>query len=196
MPEDKPPSSLADSAAAAPQQDPPIPFNIGEEYGTAKKNLPPASIVLIVLVAAAVVVAIVVFLQRPKSAATGSIEDVVAVDIPNQNAVMVALNVSLQNRGEKTYWIKSIKAALDTKDGHYTDDAASAVDFDRYFQAFPALKQHALAALIPEQKTAAGGSLTGTVIVSFPVTAEAFSSRKLLTLTIQPYDGVALVLSK
>src|SRR3989442_9507207 len=50
---------------AAPQQ--PIPFDIGEEFGTAKRNLPPAKIVTIVLGVAAVVVAFFVFRYRCQS---------------------------------------------------------------------------------------------------------------------------------
>lgn len=208
MPEDAPQSptpdvppnpTLADAknpATGEPVPNAPIPFDIGEEYGTAKKNLPPAGIVLIVLAVAAVVIGMIVFAQRPHSATTGAIENIASADLPDQNILMAALNVSLQNRSDKKYWIKSIKADLETKDGHYTDDAASAIDFGRYFQAFPALKEHALAPLIPEIRIDPGAKASGTVIVSFPVTADAFANRKSLTLTIQPYDGVALVLSK
>ncbi len=194
MPEDASPIPVT-----APEQSTspaPIPFNIGEEYGTAKKNLPPAKVLGIVLAVATVVVAIIVFVQRPRSAATGSIDNIVAVDVPQQNTVMVAINASIHNHGNKVFWIKNIQAALDTKDGHFTDDAASAVDFDRYFQALPVLKQGALAPLIPEIKMGEGASLSGTVIVSFPVTSDQFAQRKSLSVTIQPYDGVALVISK
>jgi len=198
MPEDTPrvPSEVPTEANQRATPDAPIPFDIGEEYGTAKKNLPPARIVLVVLVIAALVVAIVVLAQRPHSAATGSIDNVASVDLPGQNITMVAINVSVQNHGKLRYWIKSIQAGLDTKDGHFTDDAASAVDFERYFQAFPALKEHALTPLIPEIQIEPGATASGTVIVSFPVTADAFANRKSLTVTIQPYDGIPLVLSK
>jgi hypothetical protein len=172
-------------------------FNIGEEYGTAKKNLPPIKIVLIPIAIIAVIAAIFAFVQRPKSLATGSVGEIVSAEVPDQNMVMVAINVSVQNHGKTPYRIQSIQAALDATTGQFTDDAASAVDFDRYFQALPALKVHALAPLTPEAKIIPGGEASGTVIVSFPVTADVFANRKSLTVTIQPYDqAVPLVLKK
>jgi hypothetical protein len=209
MPEDTPhnASSPAPSPEASPDtqqpaapadsnSQPPISFNIGEEYGTAKKNLPPIKIVLIAIGIVAIVAAVAILIQRPHSLATGSITDVSSVDVAGQNIVMVALNVSLQNRSARTYWIKTIKVSVDTPTGHFDDDAASAVDFDRYFQAFPALKEHALTPLIAETKIAPGASFSGTVVVSFPVTADDFANRKSMSITIQPYDAIPLVLTK
>jgi hypothetical protein len=204
MPEDTPLNASSPEASPNNQQpaapadspQPPISFNIGEEYGTAKKNLPPIKIVLIAIGIVAIVAAILILIQRPHSLATGSITDVSSVDVSGQNIVMVALNVSLQNRSATTYWIKTIKVAVDTPTGHFDDDAASAVDFDRYFQAFPALKEHALAPLIAETKIAPGAAISGTIVVSFPITADDFANRKSLSITIQPYDAIPLVLTK
>ena len=177
--------------------DPGTRFNIGEEFGTAKKNLPPIKIVLIGVAVIAVVALIASLTQRPHSATTGSIDDVISVEIPDQNSIMVAINVSFQNNGEKPYWIHTIKADLDTATGSFTDDAASPSDFDRYFQAFPTLKQHALAPLEREARINPGGHTAGTIIVVFPVTPDAFANRKSLKVTIQPYDQpVPLVLTK
>jgi hypothetical protein len=196
MPEDTPSQPAPVSQApAAPSQ--PIPFHIGEEFGTAKKNLPSLKIVGIAVTAVAVIAAVFAFVQRPQSATTGSVDDLVSVEVPGQNQVMVAINVSFQNNGTKPYWIHNVSASLDTATGTATDDAASAADFDRYFQAFPALKQHALAPLLPETKILPGGRTAGTVIVTFPVTPEAFATRKQLRVTIQPYDQpVPLILIK
>ena len=145
----------------------------------------------------AVVALIASLAQRPHSATTGSIDDVVSVEIPDQNMVMVAINVSFQNNGIKPYWIHTIKADLDTTSGSFSDDAASPADFERYFQAFPTLKQHALAPLEREARINPGGRTAGTIIVAFPVTPEAFANRKALKVTIQPYDQpVPLVLTK
>ena len=107
---------------------------------------------------------------------------------PNQNAVLVAVNVTVHNSGEKPLWIHDIKATLKTDGGEFTDVAASAVDYDRYFQAFPTLKEHALAAIPPETKIPIGGQAQGTVVVSFPVTQDGFDKRKSLSVVIQPYD--------
>jgi len=173
------------------------PFHIGEEFGTAEKNLPSLKIVVISVAVIAVVAAITSFVQRPHSATTGSIDDVVSVEIPDQNLIMVAINVSFQNNGIKPYWIHTIKADLDTSTGTFTDDAASPADFARYFQAFPTLKQHAIDPLQREAKINPGARTAGTIIVAFPVTPNAFATRKSLKVTIQPYDQpVPLVLTK
>jgi len=188
-----PPPHAPDAKPAQPA----TAFDISEEFGTAKKNLPPLKIVGIAVAVVAVVAAIVGLSQRPHSSTHGSIDDVVSVEVPDQNQVMVAINVSFQNDGVKPYWIHTIKADLDTSTGTFSDDAASPADFDRYFQAFPALKQHALAPLEREARINPGGHIQGTIIGAFPVTPDAFNSRKSLKVTIQPYDQpVPLVLTK
>ena len=86
---------------------------------------------------------------------------------------------------------------IETGSDKYTDEAASGVDFERYFQAFLALKEHALAPLEPEAMIEPGGEAKGTIIVSFPVTADTFANRKSIKVTIRPYDQpVPLVLTK
>ena len=192
-----PPQPAPPNASAPAASEPGTPFHIGEEFGTAKKNLPPTKIILIGVAVIAVIALIVSLAQRPHSATTGSIDDVVSVEIPDQNSIMVAINVSFQNNGTKPYWIHTIKADLDTTSGSFNDDAASPADFGRYFQAFPALKQHALTPLEREARINPGSRIAGTIIVAFPVTPDAFANRKSLKVTIQPYDQpVPLVLSK
>ena len=119
-------------------------INIGEEFGTAKRNLPPAKIVGIVLAVAAIVIGTVAFLDRAKPQGGGSIDNIAAAEVPDQNSVLVAVNVTVHNSGEKSLWIHDIKATIKTDSGELSDVAASALDFDRYFQAFPTLKEHAL----------------------------------------------------
>jgi hypothetical protein len=186
---------IPEGSAVPPEPGPTV--HIGEEFGTAKKNLPPIKIVGIGLAIIVVVAIIFAVVQRPQASATGTLDDVIAVEIPSQNAVMVAINVSFQNHGKKPFWIHTMKAEVETAGGTFTDDAASAVDFERYFQAFPALKAHALEPLKNETKIQSGGLLQGTLVVSFPVTADAFAARKSLKVIIQPYDQpVPLVLTK
>jgi hypothetical protein len=197
MPDDLPSSPPPASAPAPSPPNPVTPFDIGEEFGNAKKNLPPVKIVLIGVAIIAVVAIIAALVQRPHSSTTGSIDDVVSVEVPDQNMVMVAINIGFQNNGVKPYWIHTIQASLDTGSGKFSDDAASPADFDRYFQAFPALKAHALDPLQREARINPGGQAKGTIIVTFPVTPAAFATRKSLTVTIQPYDQpVPLVLTK
>jgi hypothetical protein len=172
-------------------------INIGEEFGTAKRNLPPAKIVAIVLGVAAVLLGIFAFVTRAKPQGDGSVDNISVVDVPDQHAVMVAVNVTLHNSGKKSLWIHDIKARLTTDGGEFTDEAASAVDFDRYFQAFPTLKEHAIAAIPPETKIPPGGQAQGTIVVSFPVIKDDFDKRKSLSVAIQPYDQpLPVVLTK
>jgi hypothetical protein len=189
-----------DTTSPQPPNPPPTsatPFHIGEEFGTAKKNLPPVKIVLIGVAVIGLIALIASLVQRPHSATAGSIDDIVSVEVPNQNLMMVAINVSFQNNGTKPYWIHTIKADLDTASGSFTDDAASPADFDRYFQAFPTLKEHALSPLEREARVNPGAQTKGTIIVAFPVTPDAFAARKSIKVTIQPYDQpVPLVLTK
>jgi|SRR5579863_804504 hypothetical protein len=172
-------------------------FRIGEEFGTAKKNLPPVKIIGIGIAIIVVVWAIAAFVQRPRPSATGAIDEVVSVEIPNQHAVIVAINVGFQNNGAKPFWIQTIQANVQTTDGNFSSDAVPAVDLNRYYQAFPALKQYAGTPLQREGKVDVGSQAKGTIVVSFPITPEAFASRKMLRVTIQPYDQpVPLVLTK
>ncbi len=190
-----PPTPPAPPVATPPQ--PRTDFRIDEEFGTAKKNLPPMKIIGIGIAIIVVLWAIAAFLQRPRPTATGAIDEVVSVEIPNQHAVIVAINVAFRNNGAKPFFIQTIKADLQTTDNDFSSDAASAVDLDRYYQAFPALKQYAGTPLQREGKVDVGSQAKGTIVVSFPVTPEAFASRKMLRVTIQPYDqAVPLVLTK
>jgi len=193
---------MADEPTSPPQPPPPAEriteFNIGDEFGTAKRNLPPAGIVLICIAAVAVIVGIFSFQQRAKPQGAGSIDFVTAAEVPGQNLLLSAVTITLHNSGTKPLWIRTLKARLTTADGKtFDDEAASGVDLDRYAQSFPVLKENAQPPLLPETKIAAEGEQKGTLVVSFPVTKQAFDERKSLTVTIQPYDQpLPVVLTK
>ena len=101
----------------APPPKPPAPpavaagptINIGEEYGTAKKNLPPAKIVLIAIGAVLIVVLIASFVKRAKPQAAGSLDNVAAVEIPDQNSTMVALTFTLRNSSDKILYVHTVR---------------------------------------------------------------------------------------
>ena len=181
-----------------PPAEPATEFNIGDEFGTAKRNLPPAGIVLICIAAVAVLVGIFSFQQRAKPQGAGSIDFVTAAEVPGQNLILSAVTLTLHNSGEKPLWIHTLKARLTNADGKtFDDDAASGVDLERYAQSFPVLKENAQPPLLPETKIMVGGEQKGTLVVSFPVTKQAFDERKSLAVTIQPYDQpVPVVLIK
>jgi hypothetical protein len=187
-----PPLPVSDASTSNQQTD----FDIGEEYGTARKSLPPAGIVAICVVVVAAIVAGYALTHRAHALSSGSIDDVVTVPMPGQEMVMVAVNVSLQNNEQKPTWIKSISVAADVGGNKQTDEAAPAVDVQRYFQSMPELKQHALELLTPETRVSPGGTVSGTIVVSFPVNSDAFAARKSLTVTIAPYDELPIVITK
>lgn len=162
--------------------------NVTEDMATPERKLPPTKLVLIVLACLAAILAIYGFLFRARPQGGGAIDNLTAIEVPDQNSMLVALTVTLHNSGEKPLWIHDIKGKLKTASNEYSDDAASAVDFDRYFQAFPALKQGAQAALMPETKILPGLEAHGTVIVSFPVKQDEFDKRQSISVVIQPYD--------
>jgi hypothetical protein len=189
-------SQTEQSQAEQPQPSSPTKFDIGEEYGTARKNLPPVGILAICIATVLVIVAAYSLTHKAHALSSGSMDDVTVVAVPGQDMVMVAINVTVQNNSEKPSWIHTIKATLDTGKDKLEDDATPAVDAQRYFQAFPALKQHSMAFLLPEARLDAKSKTSGTVVVSFPVTEEVFNARKSLTVTVTPYDELPVVISK
>ena len=169
-------------------------INIGEEYGTAKKNLPPAGIVMIAIVAVAIVIAIAVFVKRAKPQASGTLDNVAAVEIPGQGSTMVALTFTLRNTSDKILYVHNIQSSIKAPSGDATADAVSAVDFDRYFQAFPALKNGAQPALTPETKIQPDETVTRTIIVAFQKPLEAFNQRQSVSVIVWPYDQTVPIL--
>jgi hypothetical protein len=187
----KPAPASSQPAPLPPPASPPqiTEFHIGDEFGTAKRNLPPVRIVLICLAAVAVIVGIFAFTERAKPQGAGSVDFVSVADVPGQNMILSAITLTLHNTGEKPLWIHTLKAQLVTADNQTLDDeAASAVDLDRYYQAFPVLKQNSEPPLSPETKLLPGTVQRGTIIVGFKLAKEAFDQRKSLTVAIQPYD--------
>jgi hypothetical protein len=168
---------------------------MAEEFDKAKWTLPPWQPVVVALVIVGVIVAILSFVTKVKPQGKASIDNINVVQLQGES-VLVAINVTLNNSGQKPLWIHDLKAELKTDKGESSDEAAPAVDVERYYQAFPDLKQNTLPALLPEAKIAPGGQQQGTIVFSFPVTKDQFEQRKSLTVTIQPYDQKPVVLTK
>jgi hypothetical protein len=191
-----PPTPVAPNTA--PPKAPAGPtINIGEEFGTAKRNLPPAKILLIAVGALLVVVIFASFLKRAKPQAGGSLDNVTAVDIPGQDSTMVALTFTLRNTSEKVLYVHNLQSSIKAPSGDLTADAVSAVDFDRYFQAFPTLKSGAQPALTPETKIQPNETVSRTIIVAFPITLDKFNQRTSTSAIVWAYDQtVPTVLTK
>jgi hypothetical protein len=198
-------SDSASNPQAAPSAPPnPAPeaqrgptIHIAEEFGTAKRNLPPLNVLLLTTAVILIIVGIYSFLHRAKPQGGGSLDDVTAVSLPNQDAVLVALTFTLRNAGERALWVHDIQGKVVTSTGELSGEAVSAVDFNRYYQAFPALKADAQPALAPEDKLQPGQEIKRTVIVSFPLALADFKDRRSVSVVIQPYDQpVPITLTK
>ncbi|MGH9602973.1 MAG: hypothetical protein ACRD24_11365 [Terriglobales bacterium] len=184
-----------------------------EEMDSARWTLPP---VLPVLAAAAVIaVVVVLYVGRPsKPQTTGSITRVVAAEQPAapgptkkpkaamatpvpERSVMVVVHLRLENPADKPLYVRNVGARLEVPGGKIEEDeAASAVDHDRYLQAYPDLQAHKIAALPAETKIAPGAQQDGMVMFAFPVSRESFDQRKSLTVTVGLYDRKPLVLQE
>ncbi|MGZ4835773.1 MAG: DUF4352 domain-containing protein [Terriglobales bacterium] len=167
---------------------------ITEEFDSAKRSLPPAVPVVIALVIVGIVVGVIAFVERSKPVAQGGIDAVFASQPADMTNTMVAIQVTLRNVGDKALYIKSISANLKTDQGDQSDDAASPSDYDRYFGAYPDLREHATPPLTVESKIMPGAEQKGTVLVAFPVTEQQFNARKDLNVTVVPYDQSPIVL--
>ncbi len=172
-----------------------------EEFDSARWTLPPIVPVLIGLVIVAVVLSFIFVGGRAKPGASGAVTGVYAVDQNGQQGVLVAVQVHISNTSDKPLWIKSSSVTLETDKGKWTDDAASGSDFNRYFQAYPELKQFNAPPLAAESKVPAGAQLDGQVLVGFPPPPEPnattpppsfskadFEKRKGLTVNVELYD--------
>jgi len=191
-----PDQPLPPSATPPPQPTGPT-IHIGEEFGTAKKNLPPGKIVVIAIVLVGIIVAVGSFVKRAKPQASGTLDNVVAVDIAGQNSTMVALTFTIHNTSDKSLYVRTIQSSIKAPSGDATVDAVSAVDFDRYFQAFPTLKNGIQPALTPEVEVPSGQTVTRSIIVAFQKPLDDFNRRQSVSVIVWPYnETVPIVMTK
>jgi hypothetical protein len=167
---------------------------ITEEFDSAKRTLPPVATLIVALVVVVVFIVGVAYIFRSKPIAQGQIDQAFAMQQEDKAYSMVLMQVTLRNIGDKPLFIKEIKSDIMTDQGENTDDAASAMDYSRYLQAFPDLQSYATEPLKVETKIPPGGEVKGSVMVAFPITKEQFYARKDLNVTVFPYDQKAIVL--
>ncbi len=185
----------------APKSPPPKPpppdaghMPMTEEMDSARWTLPPIVPLLIAAAAVALLAGGYYWLGKGKIVSSGAIREVVAAEQPDKASVMVLVRVVVENKADKPLWVRAMRASLKTSQGEWTDEAASAVDHGRYLQAYPELAAHRAPPLQVEARIPAGSSQEGIVLVSFPVSKQAFDQRQSLTVTIEAYDRGPLVL--
>lgn len=164
-----------------------------EEFGTARRNLPPVAPVAVAILLVAAVVGILMYVNRAKPAGKGSIDGVYFSQPAGMSSPMILVEVTLRNTSEKALYIKSISGAIETDQGDQSDEAAAARDYDRYLSAYPDLMGHSRPLQV-ETKIPPGGELKGAVLISPSITKEQFDARKDATVTIEPYDQRRMVL--
>ena len=168
-----------------------------EEFDNAKHNWPAMAPVGIAMAIVAVVVIVAALLMKQGPASGGSIGDVYAVEVPNQNLVLCTMQLTVENHTKKPLVIRGLSATLHTADqGDLSDTAAPGTDYQRYLDSFPDLKPHSLDPLRSETKIPVGGEVTGSIIVAFPTTLEKFNQRKGIEATVELYDYTDLKLKK
>jgi len=165
-----------------------------EEMDSARWTLPPVVPLLIAAAAVALLAGGYYWLGKGAIVSSGAIREVVAAEQPDKASVLVLVRVLVENKAEKPLWVREMRVSLKTSQGEWTDEAASAVDHDRYFQAYPELAARRGPPLRVEDRIPAGSSQEGIVLVTFPVSRQAFDQRQSLTVTIDPYDRGSLVL--
>jgi hypothetical protein len=167
---------------------------ITEEFDSARRTLPPVAPLIVALVVVVVFIVGVAYIFRSKPVAQGQIDQAFAMQQEDKAYSMVLMQVTLRNIGDKPLFIKEIKSDIMTDQGENADDAASAVDYSRYLQAFPDLQSYATEPLKVETKIPPGSEVKGSVMVAFPITKEQFYARKDLNVTVFPYDQKPIVL--
>jgi hypothetical protein len=167
---------------------------ITEEFDSPKRTLPPVAPLAAALVVVLVFIVGVAYIFRSKPVAQGQIDRAFAMQQEGNSYSMVMMQVTLRNIGDKPLFIKEVKATIVTDQGESNDDAASAVDYGRYLQAFPDLQMYATDPLKVETKVLPGAEVKGSVMVAFPITKDQFYARKDLNVTIYPYDQKPIVL--
>ena len=171
---------------------------ITEEMDSAKWTLPPIVPILIAVAVVAIIIAVVSFANRSTPVLNGEITDVQSVETSAGASTLVAVNVKVHNATDQTIHIKSVSVTLQLPDKPepLTDEAASYVDFDRYYAGIPAIKTNAIDPLKPDAKIALNTDLSGRVIFSFAIPKAQFDARKSLSIKIDLYDKNPVVITK
>lgn len=117
-----------------------------------------------------------------------------AVQQTGVDRVIVGIEVNVRNVYEKEIIVRNINVKLVTADGNEsTDQPAGAGEDQRYYKAFPELKQSDAPILRFDTKLAPGEQTIGLLLVGFPVTKDAFNKRKSLEVRMDFYGMKSVV---
>jgi hypothetical protein len=99
--------------------------------------------------------------------------------------VLVLAQVRVRNQSKDPIVLKDMLTNATFDDGGHSSYAATALDFDRIFIAYPELKALHTKTLIRETIVAPGQELDGTIVSSFHVTKAQWAARKDLSFSIE-----------
>ena len=99
--------------------------------------------------------------------------------------VLVFANLHLKNQSDKPIILKDLLTNATFDDGIHSSYAATALDFDRIFIAYPELKDLHGKPLVRDTVLQPGQSLDGEIISSFHVSKQQWAAHKDLNFTIQ-----------
>ena len=165
-----------------------------EEFDSFKRTLPAAGPMIVAMALVAIAIAAGVYFLRYEPVASGSVGQAFAVNLPDQRTVLATVQLTVKNISKKPLFVKSVKVTVRTAKGEFSDNFAPASDFESYFKAYPELRQHSGQPLASDTRIAPGEQASGTVIVSFPLSKDAFDARQGTSATVSFYDQRPIVI--
>lgn len=184
----------------------------GESYTRGTSHVVIASIAAAVLVTIAM--AIYVISGEKPPAAAGDIVDVWAhpmhtetsgwdangASIPKEqiDQVLLFTHVRLRNQSKQPIFLHQIIANATLADGIHSSYAATPVDYERVFKAYPQLMPWHATPISPDLTIQPGETKEGTFVCSFRMTKEDWEARKGLdyTFNFQYLPGLKLPLKQ
>lgn len=170
----------------------------GEELTKGTSHIVWATVIAAVVVTIAIAIYIVAEQKPP--VATGEVSRVVAhmmhrettgldasgAPMPKEefDQVLVFTHVKLHNQSKDPIFLHQVMANVTLDDGVHSSYAATPVDYERLFKAYPELSAlHGNS--IPLEKTIeSGDTLEGDFVTSFRMTKEQFEARKAMDYSI------------
>ncbi len=169
---------------------------ITEEFDSAKHTLPSAAPVLVAFVILSIIAGVLAFILRSKPLASGSIDSVYAVEQNSHASTFVVINLNFKNDTKKPLTIQGLRAELATDSGTWPDDAAPAVDYPRYIQAYPELGNYVKEPLRIGNKIQPAETVSGSVLVAFPTTKANVEKRRSLAVDVSFKDRPTVTFKK
>lgn len=169
----------------------------GESYTKGTSHVIIASVIATVLVSIAIAIYVIAGQKPP--AATAEISDVWAhpmhmetsgfdangATIPTEtiDSVLVFAHVRLHNQSRQRIFLQHILANIMLADGMDSSYAATAVDYERVFKAYPALAPYHAPPISTETTLDPGQTVEGTFAASFRLPKDQWDARKSIDFT-------------